>query len=181
MFVRDWMTADVVTADISETTRTVWQRMLKHDIRRMPVVQDEEIAGIVSRTDLHQARPDRSPGEGDEEMSVQDVMTEEVITCFPDQALEEAATLLLKHELACLPVVDPNHRVAGIISEADFFRAFTAFMAVDKTDRRSCFEMPSIHEALEKGLELTEGFDRVAFHVWPEEDERYRCLLRMKT
>lgn len=55
-------------------------------------------------------------------MIVADFMTSRVITVAPDDALSEAARLMLEHKISGLPVVDTQGRVVGIISEHDLLR-----------------------------------------------------------
>jgi CBS domain-containing protein len=54
---------------------------------------------------------------------VADVMTRLVVTAPPDARLDEAARLLREHHISGLPVVEPPHRVVGLLSERDIVRA----------------------------------------------------------
>ena len=47
------------------------------------------------------------------------IMTKNVITVSPGDAVEQVARLLLEHQVSGLPVVDAENRVVGIISEGD--------------------------------------------------------------
>jgi predicted transcriptional regulator len=51
-------------------------------------------------------------------MSVDEVMTRDVLTLAPDTSLEAARTFLLAHRISGAPVVD-GRRVLGVISESD--------------------------------------------------------------
>jgi CBS domain-containing protein len=55
-------------------------------------------------------------------MLVRDVMTRDVITIPSDAQAMQAATLMLKHRISGLPVVDPGGCVVGIVTEGDFLR-----------------------------------------------------------
>lgn len=55
-------------------------------------------------------------------MHARDVMTTRVITVTPDTRVPEIAQLLLKHRISAVPVVDPDGRVVGIVSEGDLMR-----------------------------------------------------------
>ncbi|ASW56360.1 CBS domain-containing protein [Plantactinospora sp. KBS50] len=50
---------------------------------------------------------------------VEDVMTREVVTVAPDTGYRLIADLLVGHAVSAVPVVDPENRVLGIVSEAD--------------------------------------------------------------
>ena len=59
--VRDVMTASVVTVEESATLADVAETMLKHNVKRVPVLRDGIVAGIVSRADLMYALMSRDP------------------------------------------------------------------------------------------------------------------------
>lgn len=59
--VTDVMTSDIVTADENASLAEVSELMLKHAIKRVPIVRDGMVVGIVSRVDLLQALV--SPGD----------------------------------------------------------------------------------------------------------------------
>lgn len=52
-------------------------------------------------------------------MKVQDIMRRDVITVGPETPLKEVARLLVEHRISGLPVVDPEGRVLGVVSEGD--------------------------------------------------------------
>lgn len=52
-------------------------------------------------------------------MKAMDVMVRDVITIGPDADIAEAAKLLSEHDISALPVLDADHKLVGIISEAD--------------------------------------------------------------
>ncbi len=51
--------------------------------------------------------------------TVQDIMTREVITVFPETEIVEATRLLLENRINGLPVVDADDRVVGILCQSD--------------------------------------------------------------
>jgi CBS domain-containing protein len=55
-------------------------------------------------------------------MRAHQIMTRPVITVSPDRAILEAANLMLQRHISGLPVVDAAGKLAGIVSESDFFR-----------------------------------------------------------
>jgi CBS domain-containing protein len=52
-------------------------------------------------------------------MLARDIMTRDVITVQPGTPVEEIARLLLAHRISGVPVVDPDGRVVGLVTEAD--------------------------------------------------------------
>jgi CBS-domain-containing membrane protein len=55
-------------------------------------------------------------------MRAQDLMTTPVVTVGPDTPAKEAVRLLTGHGFAALPVVAPDDRLLGVVSEADLLR-----------------------------------------------------------
>ena len=53
-------------------------------------------------------------------MKILEVMQQPVITVTEDASLEEVARTMLQHGIGCLPVVNPQGMLAGIITESDF-------------------------------------------------------------
>src|SRR5437016_8706495 len=52
-------------------------------------------------------------------MKAKDAMTSPVITVTPETHRKQAASLMASHRVSALPVLDPDGRLVGIISEAD--------------------------------------------------------------
>jgi CBS domain-containing protein len=52
-------------------------------------------------------------------VTVQDVMTRDVITVSPATPIHEAASLMVEHGVSGLPVIDAEGRLVGIISDGD--------------------------------------------------------------
>ena len=53
-------------------------------------------------------------------MQAKDLMTAPAITINHDATVEDAARLLLERNLSCLPVVDGQGRLVGILTHSDF-------------------------------------------------------------
>ncbi|HEU4671963.1 MAG TPA: CBS domain-containing protein [Candidatus Limnocylindrales bacterium] len=53
-------------------------------------------------------------------MTVRDVMTRDVVTVRPETPLKQVARLLVERGISGVPVVSPDGRVLGVVSEADF-------------------------------------------------------------
>ncbi len=60
-------------------------------------------------------------------MQVKDIMSAVVITVSLDDPVEQCARLMMEHDITGLPVLDPEGRVAGIITEGDLIRRAARF------------------------------------------------------
>ncbi len=127
MLVRDLMSAEVVTLGRDETLDIADRIMSLGRIRHMPVVDDDgRLCGLVSQRDLFRGALATALGVARSAQArilgallVREVMTPDPITTTPDTALHEAAVVMLRRKIGCLPVVE-GERLVGIITEADF-------------------------------------------------------------
>ena len=53
-------------------------------------------------------------------MRAGDLMTEKVITIDPEATIGEAADLMLRHDISCLPALDQREKLVGILTHTDF-------------------------------------------------------------
>jgi len=130
MFVKYWMKADPVTISPDTLVIDAKKIMKKNKIRRLPVMKGEKLVGIVTLSGLREAQPSRATSLSIHElnyllakMTVEEIMTRDVVTCSPDMTMEKAALLGTRRRVGALPVVDKG-RLVGIITESDIYRAF---------------------------------------------------------
>ena len=100
-------------ASIAEARRL----MEFHDVGGLVVVNGgDELIGLITQRDVLLAPDDKAP--------VGTVMTRpgQIVSVPPDTSLEEAQTLLHKHRLEKLPVVDAQDRLVGLITAQDIVR-----------------------------------------------------------
>ena len=117
------MSTDLVT--IAPVESLAKARELMHDsrIHHLPVVDDGELVGLVTLTDVLAAtdsflRDDDNRIHADEIM-IRDIMVTDVATVDEHASLRQAALFLEKHRIGCLPVMSDG-RLKGIITDTDF-------------------------------------------------------------
>ena len=116
MFVRDCMTSRPVTIRSDETLATALAIMKTGRFRRLPVVDDDVLVGILSEYDLRDSL-DRL-----DSVAVRAAMTREPFTVAPLDTLEHAVTITRERQIGALPVVTHGHLV-GIITAQDLWIA----------------------------------------------------------
>ncbi len=132
MFVRQVMTPDPVTVRAGTTVKAALRLLDDNDISSMPVVDGRgHIQGVVSEADLIRdlVGPDQRLREipveappSPEHAYVDEVMTAHAVTVRPDTDLADAVELVTSIGIKCLPVVDDDTRVIGVISRRDVVR-----------------------------------------------------------
>lgn len=112
--VRDVMSAGAHSVVADDPIDDVYRLMKLGGIRHLPVLEDGRLVGVVSDRDILTAW---SQGP---ETRVERVMTRVPRWIAIDAPARDAARLLLRHKIGCLPVVDANMNVVGIVTETDF-------------------------------------------------------------
>jgi len=138
MRVCDKMCRCVITISPDQSLLTARERMRKHGIRRLPVVRDGQLVGIVTDRDVRQtwASPATALSTHEvlyllEKVTVQQIMTPKVVTVAPETPLVEAARLLHERKIGGLPVVE-GKTVVGILTETDLLEALIELLAAEK-------------------------------------------------
>jgi len=131
MLVRDKMNRSPITIRPDTSLYEALKLMRESKIRRLPVVNKAgKMVGIVAESDLLYASP--SPVSSlsvwelnylTSKITVEQLMTKEVITVCEDCPLEEAARLMADNKIGGLPVMRGDQLV-GIITETDMFKVF---------------------------------------------------------
>lgn len=129
--VSDIMTRNVITLFEEDNLERVSEELGHFRFRHLPVVDDGRLVGILSQRDILRATIAHAEGGPAararearflEETFVRDVMSTEVLTAHPDEAVGEAAKRMLDAHYGALPVVDADGMLVGIVTENDIVR-----------------------------------------------------------
>lgn len=136
-YVKDIMTADVVTVSAGTSYRDMVTLLRAHRVSGFPVVDDAgKVIGVVSETDLLApvvTVPGAHQGPGGwwphrkrvtAASAAADLMTHPAVTTSPDALVKNAARLMSSRRLRRLPVVDRDGRLVGIVSRGDLLSVF---------------------------------------------------------
>ena len=127
--VSDWMTRDVITIAPETSLKEAHDIMNSKKIRRLPVVMQGKVVGIVTLGDIRGAEPSKASSLSVWEMNdllaklkVSEIMTHNPATIQQTASIGEAAKFMLEKKFSSLPVVDAAEHLVGIITESDIFR-----------------------------------------------------------
>ena len=123
--VSDWMTEEVLAVEIFDSIAIARQLMAKHRVNQLPVLDRDNLVGIVTDRDIRDAYPTSLMINRTEEIdrfadkvTVEAVMTHDVFIVRPETPLMTAVGLLRRHRIGSLPVVK-NKNLVGIITRSD--------------------------------------------------------------
>ena len=117
--VGQFMSSEVLTARADDLVDLTASVMEWEQVRHIPVEDDAgRLVGLVTHRDFM-----RLVGRGlfskEKAVSVESVMRKDPITCAPTTTTLEAITLMRKHRVSCLPVIE-HGQLVGIVTERDF-------------------------------------------------------------
>ena len=137
------MTPDVTTLSPEQKCIDAFHTLKRNNIRRAPVMDKNNLIGIISERDLYRVLPkalwqpsQRTTGTGTD-ISIMDIMTTAVHTVNPNDHLEKAARLMLNQKIGGIPVIKDD-QLEGIITESDIFKAMWGILS-HKTSYRILF------------------------------------------
>jgi CBS domain-containing protein len=114
--VREVMTPKVQSVSREQPVIEAARLMRSEDVGSLPVVEGGRLVGTLTDRDIVL----RAVAEGADTSTVRvgDIASHEPVTVSPEQELDEALSLMAKHRVRRLPVVD-NGKLVGILAQAD--------------------------------------------------------------
>jgi len=126
--VKNSMTAPVISISSDSGLSDARKIMTEKKVRRLPVVDNDKLVGIVSFTDVLEAKLATASSLNVWELSqqvltmqVKDVMSTEVLSIEQDATIADAARVMLEQKVSGVPITN-NGKLVGIITESDLFR-----------------------------------------------------------
>ncbi|MEU3459330.1 CBS domain-containing protein [Streptomyces sp. NPDC006733] len=143
--ITDVMTTEVVKAVYGTPFKTVAERLSRHRISGLPVVDaDDQVIGVISETDLMMRQAAAADGGGAgggswwgrlsgsarrernkaRARTAGQLMSQPPITVRAEESIAEAARTMVQHRVERLPVIDEQDRLVGIVTRRDLLRVF---------------------------------------------------------
>ena len=135
MLVRDVMTREIVTVDEGESLALVEEGIEKSHFRHLPVVDGKRLVGLITHRDM--LRLSSSPLDAESKMReeglmeftyVKDVMKTEFPTVMEHTPLVEAATMMRDQKPGCVPIVNDDGELVGIVTMTDLISLAIRFL-----------------------------------------------------
>lgn len=150
MRVRDIMTENPVVLSPEAKISEASDIMTEKDFHRIPVVENGKLVGLVTKGLIASKGVMGATSLSIFELNyllnktpVKTVMIKQkdVMTIKADDLLEDAALLMLKYDIGCLPVIDETMKVLGILTQNDLFKAFLDMLGYNEKGSRVAVEV----------------------------------------
>ena len=123
------MTTSVFQLDIENSMYEVHKLMKESQIRHVPISQNNEFIGVVTQKAiiakvmyLLDNYGSSSLERREKSVSVSDLIDKNVVFANPDMPLVDAAEFFLANRHGCLPIVDKDNLLQGIVTSSDFVK-----------------------------------------------------------
>ena len=121
MRVSELMSKNVETVSPGQNIRQASCKMRDQNIGSLPVLNHNKLVGIITDRDL--ACFAVAMGHDPSSTPIEQVMTKNVVTCYEDDDITDAARAMQRHHIRRLAVIDHNNRLTGLLSVDDLARS----------------------------------------------------------
>lgn len=117
-FVSDIMNSLVFSLESEDNIQKALKEMQKREIRHLPITNTKgKLIGFLSERDILEKR---FLYNDDTELSK--IMTKHVLACKPSAEIRQVAKTLIKERIGCMPIVDEEYKLLGIVTRSDLLR-----------------------------------------------------------
>jgi len=161
MLIKDWMATAILTVDANTSVMRATRTMKENNIRRLPVLSQGKLVGVITDRDLKEASPS-STSDMDihemyyllSEMKVKDVMTDKCIYLKQNDTLEKAALVMLKERISGIMILDEKDNLVGLLSETDIMRGFIQATGIQDGAYQYVIDMPDKPGSVTRVIDL---------------------------
>ena len=148
MYVKNRMTKNPICIGVNNKISEVVDIMNEKKLHRIPVVNGKKLVGLVTEGMISKNGATKATSLSIYELNyllskttVDAIMIRDVITIHEDSFLEDAALLMYKHDIGCLPVVNDDKEVVGILTSNDVLSAYLDILGYRERGSRVCVEV----------------------------------------
>ncbi len=120
--VSEIMNRNLITVTPQDTVYKAAKLMSEYNIGSVVVMEEGELKGIVTERDLISRYIAKEDGRKPDEVKIEEVMTDNPIVIRDNADIDEAARIMIDHNVRRLIVINSNHNVVGIISSRDVLK-----------------------------------------------------------
>jgi CBS domain-containing protein len=117
MQIKDIMTPNVEVTELTTNLKEAATKMKTLNVGSLPVREGEQLVGMITDRDI--VIRGVAEGSDPDKTTVSTVMTSDLVYCFEDQDVQEAAQVMADRQIRRLPIVNREHQLVGIVSLGD--------------------------------------------------------------
>lgn len=126
--VSDLMTEAVLSIEMTAAAGEVLRLFTAYPVHHLPVVDEARVVGMLSSADVRKLESllprNRDPIEYlSWRFRIDQLMRQPAITIGPHEPIERAASLMVKHGIHALPVINSQQKLIGIVTTTDIMNA----------------------------------------------------------
>ncbi len=192
MLVRKWMSKNPITIDINDTLTEAIDVLKRNRIRRLPVLKDGKLVGIVSDRDLKEASPSKVTSLDIWEVhyllskiKIKDIYRRNPITIRDDSTVEKAAVIMYDEKVGGLPVVDGKGDLVGMLTEHDVFNALIRITGARVPSYRVSMCLPDEGGAIKEVCDILDNYKHKCISIlntyYEVRENRRSVIIRFQT
>lgn len=125
--IADIMNKGVFYVDVTDTVKRADEIMREEKIKHLPVVEGKRYVGIITERNimeyslrhLYDAEDNLGEASHNQILDFERIITRQSQVIYPEDSVAKAIKLMAKYRLDCLPVVDWQMNLLGIITTTD--------------------------------------------------------------
>ncbi|WP_424354246.1 CBS domain-containing protein [Methanobacterium sp. MBAC-LM] len=125
-YIKDRMQTDVMTVNPGDRLVHARRILIDEDIGRLPVMNGDEIEGILTAKDIADSMisfrkivPDKYQAARIRNLIVEDIMTQNVRTINEEKTIADASTFMIDEDFSGVPVTNDTGEITGMITKTD--------------------------------------------------------------
>ncbi len=165
MFVKDFMTKNVITARVDEKVSDAITKMKENNIKHLPIMDGDKIYGIVSIKEIEEYSPSKATSLDIFELhyllskiELKEIARKDVVTISPNVPIEEAGAIMYKKRIGSLIVVE-NDKFVGMISDRDIFKLLISITAAESKGIRIYTQIPDAAGTISEIINILSKFN----------------------
>lgn len=129
--LQDVMSSPAISIKVDSHFTEVAKIFVSKKIRHLPIVNSQsEVVGLITQRDLYKILPPHKNEDGNWEYDLdaldgvilQNVMTSNPFTLMRDRPLAEALEPMVRHKYGCIPIIDQDKKLCGILTQFDLLK-----------------------------------------------------------
>ena len=188
MKIRNYMITSPITINEDETISEALDIFKRNSFHRLPVVDSaKRFIELITEGVIAANTPTSATSLSIYELNyllsktkVKDIMIKEPIVADQEMLLEEAADLMRRKNVGCLPIVDES-KLIGIITKNDIFKAFVEMLGYYASGSRLVVEVDVDRPGILKDIATVLSNEGISIsHLVVYRDEKVNIIIRVE-